>query len=311
MLVGVAGTEDAGNPFPVPDGLGGHQVILVGQGPPHVAVGGVAGNNVADVAVVILRAHAGEPPAVIGVKENQIGLDAQLLQLLNAPVQMPEVRRIEPGKIPAVALRFPGIAGEILRREHGGIHGGAFVGIGARFAQVVVVMLREDAEADFVERTAFQRLQRLADHSVLLPGPDIAGRPDGVVGLGVVIGEMPGVRHPDNAVVALPCSRDSQHTAAGLRKAAPDRIGVFPLKGGHEAHAVNAVAVVKAGNGHMLAGAGEFSVHALLGKGVAPRGPLHAHLPYAPAFNALRAGKLPPLFHAMLSSSIILSRCQG
>ena len=101
---------------------------------------------------VVLTGHGGESPAVVGMEQNDVRLDAQLQQLFHAPIQVAEMVGAEAGEIPAVARGFPGVALEILGGEHRGIHGRALVGIGARLPQVIVVMLGKYAEADFVER---------------------------------------------------------------------------------------------------------------------------------------------------------------
>ena len=56
-------------------------------------------------------------------------------------------------------------------------------------------MLREYAEADFVERTVLQRFQRLRDQLVALQRPDIAGRAEGKIGRAVAGKLQKALRH--------------------------------------------------------------------------------------------------------------------
>ena len=65
--------------LPVLKLLGAHEVVFVCKAPPHVAVGGEARDDVVPVEVVLLAVHDGEAPAVVGVHNDDVGLDAALL----------------------------------------------------------------------------------------------------------------------------------------------------------------------------------------------------------------------------------------
>ena len=57
------------------------------------------GDAIAEITVVLLVPHVGETPAVIGMPENEVRLDAQLLQVEDALLEMPPERRIGPVEI--------------------------------------------------------------------------------------------------------------------------------------------------------------------------------------------------------------------
>ena len=84
---------------------------------------------------------------------DQICLNAKRLQLLHAPLDMPEMRRIEPGQIEVIALCLSGVLLKIVFRKHSRIHRRSLIWVGARFAQVVIIVLRENTETDFIKGT--------------------------------------------------------------------------------------------------------------------------------------------------------------
>ncbi len=96
-LVRVLLLEDGEEPVPVLPllvaamALGplGHEIVFVGQRPPDVAEGREPRDAVAQIAVVLRVAHVGEAPAVVGVPEDQVRLDAQPLQVQDALFEMP------------------------------------------------------------------------------------------------------------------------------------------------------------------------------------------------------------------------------
>ena len=85
--------------------------------------------------------------------DDQVRLNAQLLQLGDAVFDVPEMLRIKPGVIKMITFRSAHILDKILFCQYGGIHGSSLVRIRTWFSQVVVVMLREHAEPDLVECT--------------------------------------------------------------------------------------------------------------------------------------------------------------
>ena len=67
-----------------------------------------AGDHVAQVAVVGLGRHAVEAPVaplVVGVEQDQVGLDAQVAELADALLEVAEERGVEPGVVPLVRRR--------------------------------------------------------------------------------------------------------------------------------------------------------------------------------------------------------------
>ena len=91
----------------------GHEIVFVGQRPPDVAEGREPRDAVAQIAVVLLVAHVGEAPAVVGVPENEVRLDAELLQVEDALLEMPPERRVGPVEVELAVRAF--LEGEELR----------------------------------------------------------------------------------------------------------------------------------------------------------------------------------------------------
>ena len=85
MPVRVALADGIRNGLPVGQLLGRHQIIFIGQGPPYIPVGTVTGGHVADVEQILRAGHGGKSPAVIGVEQDQVGLNAQVQQCLHTP----------------------------------------------------------------------------------------------------------------------------------------------------------------------------------------------------------------------------------
>ena len=111
-LPALRGRPPGGVPeHPVPVGLLLllHEVELVGQRPPDVAEGRQPGDDVAQVAVVRGGLHAVEAPValVVGVEQDQVGLDPQVAELADPLLEVAEERRVEAGEVP-VARRRPG-----------------------------------------------------------------------------------------------------------------------------------------------------------------------------------------------------------
>ena len=80
VLVGVVLLDELEETGELGGGLGADEVELVGEGPPDVAIGTEAGDDVAEVAVVDLRRESGVAPAVVGVEEDEVGLDVHVAE---------------------------------------------------------------------------------------------------------------------------------------------------------------------------------------------------------------------------------------
>ncbi len=78
VLHGVVGLYDAKEAVPVLFGFGFHEVVFVGKGPPDVSVSGEAGDGVFEVAVVGFGVHFFKAPAIVGVKEDEVGFDVEV-----------------------------------------------------------------------------------------------------------------------------------------------------------------------------------------------------------------------------------------
>ena len=66
------------------------------------------------------------------MEQDEIRLDPHLSQRKNALFQMAEVLRIKAREVPMVAIGLIRVLLKIFRREHGGVHRRAGIGIGAR-----------------------------------------------------------------------------------------------------------------------------------------------------------------------------------
>jgi hypothetical protein len=90
------------------------------------------------------------------MEQDEVGLDAQVVELTDAVLQVPEERGIESGEIPVV--RRPAVEGVELR----------LVG-------VVHEVLGEDAHADLVEGRPGQGAEGAFGQVVALVGPGVGG----------------------------------------------------------------------------------------------------------------------------------------
>lgn len=229
-----------------------HEIELVGHAPPHVLVGGKASHQVVNVKVVGLVTHVGEAPTVVGMEDDEIGLNAQAVQRRDLSLQVAEVIGVEAGEVPVG-------------------QGFSLVGIAQGLILVPVVTLREHAHPHLVEIALRQRLQGLLDEAVGLVNPGIAGSAEGVVGRAVGIGHIEGVYHADGTMVSRACG-DAGETAPLVIQLAQVALGhIFPfsLQGGHEAYLVDAVAVVEAIHVDGVMGMDELGGKPCVGEGVA------------------------------------------
>src|SRR5579875_202969 len=99
MLVGVVFLYDAEEAIPVSNGFVLHQIKLIGERPPDIAIGGQPGHDVAYIALIRLCIHRGKAPPVVGVEENDIGFNTQGHQVCYPLFEMPEKYGIESGKV--------------------------------------------------------------------------------------------------------------------------------------------------------------------------------------------------------------------
>ena len=135
-------------------------------------------------------------------------------------------------------------------------------------------MLGKHTEADFIEGAVFEGFQRLGNDGVILPGPHIASGAHGVIGCAVLVGQMPGVGHTNHTVI-LPGGRGYLEGAfQRLRKRGSYREAIRPLEGGHKAHAVYAIPIIKPRNCNFFIGAAKDSGDRLFHKGIALGRPL-------------------------------------
>src|ERR1700760_3010711 len=77
------------------------EVVFVGKRPPDVGMGSQPGYDVADVALVDLSGQVAVSPAVVGMEEDHVSLDAELGEVCNALFQVPEEVRVDPSEVEA------------------------------------------------------------------------------------------------------------------------------------------------------------------------------------------------------------------
>ena len=272
--------------FPILQGFSLHQVVLVGQAPPQVPVGGKPGDTVLPIQVVGLLAHVGKAPAIVGVQDDEVSLDPPVPQLEDGPLHPAEVLRVKAGEVPVVSGEIH-LIGEILLGQIRGIHGRALIGEGLGILEIVDVVLGKHAEAHLVEIALVQLLQGFLDHFLGLVRPHVTGGAHRVVGCAVLIGKVVGVCHPHRAVVVARSWRDSEASLGlCLRKRAGGFVGVLSIKGGHKPHLVHPVPVIKTGGGDRLVFAHKGALHGLLHKGIALLRAVYSEFQYVPTFHA-------------------------
>ena len=102
MMIRVFFAQNSRIPLPVLQRLLRHQIILICQRPPDVAVCAEPGNDVVVIQGISLLTHTRKSPSVVRVHDDQVSLYPQSLQLFNAAVNMLEILRTKPCKIPVV-----------------------------------------------------------------------------------------------------------------------------------------------------------------------------------------------------------------
>ena len=86
------------------------------------------------------------------MEQDNIRLDIQLLQLGNTVLYVLKMLRAKPFKIPAVSLGMRVVVPEIILCDYAAVHRRAIIRIRTGFAEIIVVVLRENAEPYFIER---------------------------------------------------------------------------------------------------------------------------------------------------------------
>ena len=76
MAIRIALFDDVEEAIPIGHFFALHQIEFIGERPPDVAIGGEAGDDVAEVAIVGFTRHFRIAPAVVGMKQDEIGFDA-------------------------------------------------------------------------------------------------------------------------------------------------------------------------------------------------------------------------------------------
>ena len=204
-----------------------HKVVLVGQRPPDMAIGGKTGDHVAQIGVVLLVRHLGITPAIVGVEEDNICFDAQRAEFCHALFEVMEESDIVAGEIPAVALLFKRII--------------------LRLVFVKDVVFGENAHAQLVKAGSLQRLERLLFQRVALVDPGVTGRAEGEIRRAVLVAKMMLVAHTHRSVVALGGCRTGEAPGLSIecRRVALARIAPLAFDRRHKTYFIRAVSNVK------------------------------------------------------------------
>ena len=154
-LMGIFVLQQGADPLPIDSIFNTSDIPFVGQRPPHIAIRGESGDQVSHIACVVLFAHAAISPLVVGMKEDDIGLDAYVEELANAFVEVLKKGIIGPGEILYIFKRIlPG------------------------FGRVsIAIGLGKHTHANLVEGGFGQGLDGLCLDALLDAGPLIGGRP--------------------------------------------------------------------------------------------------------------------------------------
>ena len=272
VLARIAFLHDAEEAVPVGLALRAHDVELVRHRPPDVAVRREPGHAVAQVAVVRLGRHPVEAPAaaIVGMEQDEVGLDAELHELGDARLEVAPEGGLEPLEVPRSVIAS-------LERKVDGLD------------LVVDVPLGEHAHAQLVEGGVAQGLERLLLECVALVGPGVARGADLAIGRAVRVAEVEPVGHVHRTVVAGGGGRAGELAgpAVQLRAVAPGRIAPLALHVRHEARAEHAVAVVETLNEHVAMAVAEACLQLHVGKRVAGGLRPQLQLENSPQFHRL------------------------
>ena len=121
----------------------GYQIIFVRHAPPHIGECRKTAKQVIQVNTVFLLGHGCKAPAVIGMEEDQIYLHADIKKLKKAFFKLIPEGKTGTGRIPLGITGVLRIPGKILL---------FFKSIILRLIVIVIIVLREQADTDFVER---------------------------------------------------------------------------------------------------------------------------------------------------------------
>ena len=226
--VGIVLPDDLEKTIPVRHCLGLHQVELVGERPPYISVSGQPCHDITQITVVCFGVHILVAPAVIRVKENEVGFNAHIEQITDALFEMTEKLGIESAVIP------------VLERP-------ALERIELRLILIIRVALRKDAHPHLVERCIFKRCQRLPLHRISLMSPGIAGRADLEIRRTIGVCEVPFLVYSDRAAIGRRWFNTGKLTFFAVQLPVVTLRGIRPLTHciRHKADAIHAVAVVE------------------------------------------------------------------
>ena len=166
-------------------------------------------------------------PLVVGMEEDEIGLNSDAAQLEDQAVEMLEVSGIEGRVIIRLAVAW--------KRIHG------------RLFAIVLVPLGKEAHAQLVEGRGGERLDGLALRGFGLKGPRVAGGAAFDIGRAIRIAEMVAVANRNRTTISTPGGDTLKCTGLAVkgRLIAGSRPGPVAKVVRHEADLVHAFAVIE------------------------------------------------------------------
>lgn len=221
MPVRILPADHCGIRFPLTDRFVRIDIIFIRHRPPDIVKSAEAVHDIFDIEVLLFLCHVCIPPTVIGMQKDQIRLDPHLSQTYNILLDLRKIGRIEPMEIPDLfrvsnrrrygsqfipghgfqfffvkIIRTPGCILSEFKRIH------------LRLTEIVVVMLRENAEAQLIKRQLFKTSIGIPPHLFRLQMPDVTGRSYRIKDFSVVIAEMILRSYPHRSVVTFLCFPD-------------------------------------------------------------------------------------------------------
>ena len=218
--------------IPLRDGLTIQQeIVFVRQRPPDVRKSREPGDEIADVAEIAFGPHVAIAPAIVWMKNDDIGLDAHFPKCCDLRFEMLEHPRVR-----SVEVLLAG--------------GGQFKRAIERLVFVIDVILREGRHSEFVEVCALQRRERLRLHFERLMGPGVAGRSERKIGRAVRVREMEFVANGDGSMHLRPRhgARKGARPSIQFSDIRERPIDPFPRSVRHETHAIDSIAIIETGN---------------------------------------------------------------
>ena len=267
MLVQIFVYQNRSQCFPVLLTLRCQKVMFICQRPPDIAAGGVTVDKIFHIHGILFRCHAAESPSVIRMHDDQVCFDTAFAKFGNAVVQILEVCRIQTVIIEMIAFILSEIGHEVFFIQHGCVHRCAFIRENLRIIQIESIMLRENAETQFIEARFHQAVQCFFFSFFTSQMPHIRCRSDRIERCAILVAEMMCVSHSDRSVNVFIGRVGIERAGQCLiQKRTFDDKCVFAFKRRHKTQSVYTVSVIETINDRALVLACKDSFQRLLKK---------------------------------------------